>query len=323
MKKLLILLLVAGLGLSACGSESTKETSKETVTIEVANEEGAMIDLDVPLNPERIVVLDYVALDMLLELGLEDKIVGSVKASAPSYLQDFLSNEDIVDLGGLKTPDEEAMMELQPDIIFTSGRSMERYADFSQIAPTVCTTLSYLDGTFESFEEINLRNAKMFGMEEEAQEIIDGYSERVELIREFGIDKSALLAITTGGEMKTLGNSSRVSMITTDLGFSNIAPGNNTSHGNDVSYEFVLDLEPNYVFALDRDSSINAEGAVAAEILLDNAIMNKTYAAQNDNIIYLTSDVWYLAEGGLKAMDIMLSDVEVVLSDTAEWEREE
>ena len=72
----------------------------------------------------------------------------------------------------------------------------------------------------------------------------------------------------------------------------------------------LLDLNADYVFILDRDTAISADGAVAAEQLMDNELVHQTNAYKNGNIVYLTPSVWYLAEGGITSMDIMLKDLE-------------
>ena len=42
----------------------------------------------------------------------------------------------------------------------------------------------------------------------------------------------------------------------------------------------------------------------------DNPIVKSTKAAQNGNIVFLNSVVWYTASGGLKSTEIMLDEVE-------------
>ena len=46
---------------------------------------------------------------------------------------------------------------------------------------------------------------------------------------------------------------------------------------------------------------------------MKNELTAKTLAAQNGNIVYLTPTVWYLAEGGITALDVMLQDLEAAL----------
>lgn len=65
---------------------------------------------------------------------------------------------------------------------------------------------------------------------------------------------------------------------------------------------------------MDRDAAINSDGAKLAEEIMDNELVNKTQAAQDGNIVYLAHpSVWYTAEGGITALDLMLQDLETGL----------
>ena len=46
---------------------------------------------------------------------------------------------------------------------------------------------------------------------------------------------------------------------------------------------------------------------------MNNELVQQTAAYQNDHIVYLTPTVWYLAEGGISALDTMLKDLEAGL----------
>ncbi len=330
MKKLLLLFATGILALSlvACGTASQEkkeevapetsgtenvEKTPETVTVSARNGADEMVDIEVPYYPKKIVFLDYVAFDMCAALGILDNPEVeflTVQSSMAPYLQKYVP-EGSVNLGGLKEYDMEAIMSFEPDIIFTSGRTASAYDEFSMIAPTVCSSLDYVPSTFESFKAINMRNASIFGLEEEVTKMIDSYSERLTELKVWAEGKTAMTGIFTGGEMSTLGNESRGSMIYNDLGFENLASNVDSTHGDASSYEVMLLLNPDYVFVLDRDSAISAEGASTAQELLDNEIVHGTSAWQNENIIYLDPDTWYLCEGGMMAMDTMLSDLEV------------
>ena len=51
---------------------------------------------------------------------------------------------------------------------------------------------------------------------------------------------------------------------------------------------------------------------------MDNELVNKAQAAQNGHVIHLASPaVWYTAEGGVTALDRMLSDLETGLGVNA------
>ena len=62
---------------------------------------------------------------------------------------------------------------------------------------------------------------------------------------------------------------------------------------------------------MDRDSAIAAEGAQMARDIMENELVKGTDAYKNDQIIYLQNPaVWYMAEGGITALDLMLDDIE-------------
>lgn len=62
---------------------------------------------------------------------------------------------------------------------------------------------------------------------------------------------------------------------------------------------------------MDRDAAIGTDGAKPAREIMENDLVKGTDAYKNGNIIYLANPaVWYTAEGGIGALDIMLSDLE-------------
>lgn len=291
-------------------SSSADSTTPEIISISVQNGEGNMIDIDVETNPEKIVCVDYVSFDMLASWGMTDKIVGGALDSMPPHLAEYVSS-DMAALGGLKEVDMEGLMSLQPDLIFTSGRLASEYESFAPIASTVMNNLDYVNqGSWNSFVTLAERNASIVGMSDVVATQINDFEERLNALKELASGKTAVVAITSGGTLSTLGNESRCSLIGNEIGFENIADGVDSSHGNASSFEVLVDLDPEYIFILDRDAAIGTEGASPAEQLMDNELVHMTQAYQNDKIIYLDPSAWYLAEGGIIAMDIMLTDVE-------------
>lgn len=86
------------------------------------------------------------------------------------------------------------------------------------------------------------------------------------------------------------------------------------THGNEVSFEAIVDLNPEYIFVMDRDSAISATGAQLAEEIMENELIMKTDAYQNGNMVILENPgIWYLAEGGITSLGIMLEDLESAL----------
>ena len=66
---------------------------------------------------------------------------------------------------------------------------------------------------------------------------------------------------------------------------------------------------------MDRDAAIGTDGAQLAKDIMENELVAKTNAYQNNQIIYLEHPaVWYTAEGGITALDMMLKDLESALN---------
>ena len=62
---------------------------------------------------------------------------------------------------------------------------------------------------------------------------------------------------------------------------------------------------------MDRDNAIGKAGAASAKEIVENDLVKSTPAYKNNHIIYLENpNVWYTAEGGIQALDMMLKDIE-------------
>lgn len=318
-KRFLAILLsaVTALSLGACGAAADlkNETAdgKNMVTVTTLDGSGAETELEVPFEPERIAVLDMAALDIVHNLGLGESVVGVPKASKVDYLTEYLEDDEIVNLGTLKEVDMEALMACEPEVIFIGGRLGGQYEELSAIAPVIYMENDYEKGLLRSLSDNVELVASLFGKEETAREKTADFFARTERIREAAQGKTAVIGLATSGGFNTLGNLSRGSLIGNEAGFENLADNTDSTHGNESSFELLTKLDPEYLFVLDRDSAIGAEGAQLARDLMDNDLIRRTTAHRNDNIIYLNPTAWYLTEGGITAMDLMLEDLERAL----------
>ena len=76
-----------------------------------------------------------------------------------------------------------------------------------------------------------------------------------------------------------------------------------------------MEKDPDYLFILDRDAAIQTEGAQLAQEIVENELVMGTRAYQDGHIVYLAHPaVWYTAEGGVTALDVMLQDLESALT---------
>lgn len=308
-------------------SETADSTSPEadqesqtldTVTITSLNGNREMFELEVPYNPERIAILDMASMDILDNLGVGDRIVGSASTSL-DYLQQYVTNDNVANLGTIKEADLEAVMACEPDIIFIGGRLSKSYDDLSEIAPVVYLATDTEKGVVESVGANARTIASIFGLEDQVDDKMAGFEDRIAALRSFAEGKNAIVGLVTSGGLNVLGNDGRCSVIGREIGFENIgvdADIDTSTHGNEASFEFIVEKNPQYLFIMDRDAAIQSEGAKLAQEIVENELVMGTDVYKNGNIIYLAHPaVWYTAEGGITALDLMLQDLETELLD--------
>ena len=312
MKKLFSVLLA--LSMLLVGAMAMAES--ETVMIQSLNGAGEEIELTVPANPKRIAILDMASLDILNSLGVSDRVVGSATTKLP-YLSDIVNAEDVANLGTIKEADLEAVMACEPDVIFIGGRLSKNYDALSEIAPVVYLSTDSELGVVESVRKNAGIVASMFGLEDKVDELMSGFDARIATLAEAAKDKTAIVGMCTSGSFNVIGNDGRCSIIGREIGFENVGVDANidtATHGNEASFEFVVKQNPQYIFVLDRDAAINAEGAQLARDIMENELVMGLDAYQEGHVVYLANPaVWYTAEGGVTALDIMLSDIESAL----------
>ena len=332
MKRKLITLILActmAFSLAACGSKEADNTSgeaqtagneetsePETVTITSLDGNGEETQVEVPYRPERAARLDMASLDIIDSIGEGDCVVGSATTSL-DYLQDYVTNENIKNLGTIKEADLEAVMESEPDVIFIGGRLSASYDALGEIAPVVYLSTDSEKGVVESVRSNAETIAAIFGKEDKVEELMTGFDKRIQTLAEFAENKTAIIGMCTSGGFNILGNDGRCSLIGNEIGFENIGVDSNvdtSTHGNEASFEFVVERNPEYIFVMDRDAAINTEGAQLAQEIVENELVKGTDAYKNGHIVYLEHPaVWYTAEGGINALDSMLQDLEGAL----------
>ncbi|GAA0451650.1 siderophore ABC transporter substrate-binding protein [Alkalibacillus silvisoli] len=302
MKKIMILCGLILLTLTACGtSEQGEETTGETVTID--HELGEAV---VDANPESVVVFDLGMLDTLDQFDLP--VTGVPKDNLPSYLSHYESDE-YEHVGGLKEPDFEAIYSMDPDLIIISGRQSDQYEELNDIAPTVYVELDSLN-YMDSFSNNVGIIGEIFNIEDEVGETVESIQAEVDEVNEMATssEQTGLITLATGGNVNAYGPGSRFGIIHDTLG---VTPADESidvaTHGQNISFEFIVDKDPDFLFVIDRDAVV--EGEAAAKETIENSLTENTTAYQNDQIFYLNPEYWYLADGGVQSVSEMINEI--------------
>ncbi|WP_373792537.1 siderophore ABC transporter substrate-binding protein [Jeotgalibaca porci] len=302
MTKKLLTLLVALLFLGACQAPTPETVAKETVTVtDVIGEQ------EIPYQPERVVVYDFGMLDTMNALGLSENIIGAATNNVPGYLKDTVS--EMENVGTLKEPDMEKLITLAPDLIIISGRLADFSEQLQEIAPVLQLSVDQTDYWGSVQHNIQVI-ADVYGVDAEPKmtelesEIAD-LKEKTTAFKE----EEALLLLVNDGAISAFSSGSRFGQIFDVFGFTPVNAEIETStHGQTIGYEGILEINPDILFVIDRSQAIQVDTAENLQ-LLDNAFITKTNAAQNERIIVLSPDLWYLSGGGLESTHLMIEEI--------------
>lgn len=327
MKKLIALALAAIMSAASLftltGCEKEQSEAPETVTIKALNANKEVADITVPYDPARIAVLDMPALDILDALDLGDRIVGSAKVTI-EYLTDYNpddSNGKIANLGSVKTADLEQVAACAPDVIFIGGRLSGSYDALLEIAPVVYLAVDYGKGVVESTKSNAMTIASIFGKTDEVEAMFNGFEPRITALKNVLDGKNVLLSMYNNNALSVMATESQLNFMVNELGGVDagvsVAGDVKAAHGTDAGWETIVDLDPEYMFVLDRSTATGAadEGVMGAREVIENDLIKEMDVYKNGKIVYFINhaNVWYTSTGGVQALDTMIADLEGAL----------
>ena len=302
--------LALATALAACGSSEADDTTPDAGTVTVEHAQGST---EVPADPQRVVVFDMGVLDTLDTLDVD--VVGLPKANVPSFLGEYESDE-YTDVGTLQEPDYEALARLDPDLVIVGFRSAAAYPELSETFPTVDATFDWSGDYLANFGESATMLGEIFGKEAEVESALTDIDAKAEEIRPVGeAAGSGMVLMTSGGEVTLNGADSRFGLIYSELGVAEAETGvEPADHGEAVSFELIRDVNPDWMFVVDRDAAIGEAGGQAAEQVLDNELVSSTTAWKDDQVVYLDGERWYVVMHGLSNVPAMLDEVGAALA---------
>ena len=297
--------LSCAFALAACGGQdgsasgqagsAASEVPAGSVKVQTAHGEAV-----VPQNPERVAVYDLGAVDTLSKLGV--KIGASVDAQNLAYLEAPL--KDAVKAGTLFEPNYEALNAYNPQLIVIGSRMAKDKvsSELAKLAPTIDMT-AQTDNMKESAKARIDAYGRIFGKQAEADAL------KAEIDKTFADAKAAaqgkgkgLVILVNAGKLSAFGPDSRLGgWIHRDIGVpaadEAIKEG---SHGQPVSFEYIKEKNPDWLFVLDRSAAIGEEGQAAREVL-NNPLVAQSTAWKKGQVVYLPPET-YLATGGAQEL---------------------
>lgn len=297
--------LSCAFALAACGGQdgsasgqagsAAAEVPAGSVKVQTAHGEAV-----VPQNPERVAVYDLGAVDTLSKLGV--KIGASVDSQNLAYLEAPL--KDAVKAGTLFEPNYEALNAYNPQLIVIGSRMAKDKvsSELAKLAPTIDMT-AQTDNMKESAKARIDAYAKIFGKQAEGDAL------KAEIDKTFADAKAAaqgkgkgLVILVNAGKLSAFGPDSRLGgWIHRDIGVPAVDEAiKEGSHGQPVSFEYIKEKNPDWLFVLDRSAAIGEEGQAAREVL-NNPLVAQSTAWKKGQVVYLPPET-YLAAGGAQEL---------------------
>lgn len=294
-----LLLLPAGCG---SGEEAGNEPSGETKTVE-----HALGTTKVPVNLEKIVVLNSVPTECLLALSIKPTGVPA-QGALVSHLQEDVGDIDTV--GTENEPSIERIAGLNPDVILGLEWQMEQtYEQMSEIGPTVALSAdAYVDWK-QAFGKV----AEVVGRENDARRLLGDYESRLEDFRSgmgSRLDETTVSVLRIGATRFTIyQKESFPGTILEEAGVERPASQNVDDFAVDLSREEIAEADADavFLFSFGATSEEDVENRREVEEISRTPLWRRLEAVQ-ENRVYEVGDYW--SGAGFIAANLILDDLE-------------
>ena len=270
---------------------------------------GMQGETRVTIPPHTVATLDVASLDTLAAIGVDPS--GVPNTPLPPYLARF-KEDRYRKVGSLFEPDYEQLAAMAPNLIILGGRSASKFRDVSRIAPTIDLTPDWAHRIASDLEHAEILG-RIFHKEARVRDLVLDLKAAIEVVRtKMTSAGTGLLIMTTGGRLSVVGPGSWFATLYHDLGLRPAAKLDGSMHGQVISSEFLLEIDPDWLFVIDRDAAIGQGGSTARQVL-DNDVVHQTKAWKTGRVVYLDPVSWYVVGDGLTSLRNMVRQVDEAL----------
>ncbi|WP_052253399.1 siderophore ABC transporter substrate-binding protein [Staphylococcus shinii] len=304
--------------LGACSNAHSDKETKQTVKIKTSYEfkdknkdhnrgEIKHEVVEIPVNPKRVVVMDYGALDVMQQLKLENHIVAIAKGQGASFLPDRLKsfkNSKYKNLGNPGQPNYDELAKSKPDVIFASFRQAhtKTLEEMKKAAPNAkIVFISPQNDDYIASIKNNTKNiGKIFEKQKEAKKLVTQLDDKVAETKKRVGDESVLFLNVDDKGLKTYGSTGRFGgFLNQDLGIKHADKQMKAnSSGILISNEYLNEINPDKLFVIDRTKKANGQSKTIPQSLQNDVIKNSK-AIKNDDVTLFEANSWFFGEGGI------------------------
>ncbi|MBM7502617.1 putative F420-0 ABC transporter substrate-binding protein [Agromyces aurantiacus] len=213
--------------------------------------------------PQRVVTIKSSTLELLLALGLEDRVVGAAFTDGP-VPDEYADAAAGIDILSDKVPSQEATLAAEPDLVFAGWESnltaegagdrgtLEQLGVHTYVAPAACQEEGYqpdpltFAGVFASFEEAGA----IFGVPDAAADLVAAQQAALDAIEPNDEGLTALW-YSSGDDQPFVGAGiGAPQMIMEAAGLENVV-GDVQDSWTSLSWEAVVDANPDVIVLVD------------------------------------------------------------------------
>lgn len=265
-------------------------------------------------QPQRVVTLDEIALDVLLAVGMEPAGTLATRGGtdmAP-YLQAHLG-KSVPLVGTVREPSLEAILRLRPDLILAPADLPDTlYQKLSRIAPVIQPASSQWSGDWRSnlrlyaaaLDKSEQLEAELSALEQDVEQLhaqLDGQSQTVSVVRWNPQGPIAMSSQLFAGQLLT-----QLGLDSTELARQLM----DRPHSDTLSLENLPLVDADWLVL----ASLNADGKKAMDEAMAQPVFQRLKAVQNGHVKVVDGQVWSSGAGPLAAR-VLLDDLKHMLGN--------
>ncbi|MFD7078298.1 ABC transporter substrate-binding protein [Nocardioides sp. NPDC059952] len=304
--------LVLGSTLAGCAADQpsgTQQAAAGTAGFPITLTNcGREMTLDAP--PERVVSLNQGSTEILLSLGLADRVVGSATWTDPVLDSLAAANEDVPRLAE-NAPSYERVLETEPDFVtasfastlgeggVTTPENLEKLGVGSYLSPAECLKDNEGDDDGTRHDALEIETilgeitdlARIFGVPERGEELVADLSRRLENAESEAPagDVSAMYWFANSESPYLAGCCGGPGIIGRTLGVENVFD-DTTDEWPQINWETVAERNPDVIVLgdLTRKSQTAETARAKIDYLKTNPVTSQMEAVKNDRFVTLS-----------------------------------
>lgn len=298
MKRLFSLILICALVLSGCapagtGSSSPSSTgsSSEGELISFTDDLGRTVSL---AKPQRAACLIGSFADLWCLAGGKDTLVAAADDTWTSF--DLGLGEDVANLGAVKEPNVELLLQSKPDLLIASSNTDAQVALLDTLEGMGLTVAYFKVSSFQDYLNMLDICTQLTGRVDCYEQYGQALQDQVDAAKAkcAGLRPTVLYVRATGSSCKVKNSQDTVlGEMLADLGCVNIADSSE-SLLEQLSLEVILDQDPDFIFAILQGLDPTDAQRTLDETLLSNPAWQSLTAVKEGRFFVLDDQLYNL-----------------------------